>query len=237
MHTSISLVIPKDTRISRVIPKDAHISQVIPKDAHISLVISKDAHISRVIPKDAHISQVIPKDAHISLVIPKDAHISRGIPKDTMPVSTARPYAQTTHNCSNITTPLTVQPISACEIGGLRSLREPVDGCLAKRCGGRQWLAHGCNGNAAGDADGSESAARRKRKRKVGVWRRSRPGVVHRKRKGSSGLAWRGLDGLVQSKPLFKGEREMHGCWSTLNRKEEGRGSKMMVAANSVRRC
>ncbi|KAA0056150.1 hypothetical protein E6C27_scaffold697G00360 [Cucumis melo var. makuwa] len=62
----------------------------------ISLVIPKDAHISRVIPKDAHISLVIPKDAHISLVIPKDAHISLLIPKDTVPVRYATPLIKLT---------------------------------------------------------------------------------------------------------------------------------------------
>ncbi|KAA0048085.1 hypothetical protein E6C27_scaffold385G001590 [Cucumis melo var. makuwa] len=67
MHTSISLVIPKDT--------------------YISLVIQSNTRISLVIPSDTRISLVIPKDTRISLVNPKDAHISLEISKDTVPAS------------------------------------------------------------------------------------------------------------------------------------------------------
>ncbi|KAA0050561.1 hypothetical protein E6C27_scaffold673G00170 [Cucumis melo var. makuwa] len=166
MHTSISLVILKDARISRVIPKDAHIGRVIPKDAHIGRVIPKDAHIGRVIPKDAHISLVIPKDAHINLLNLKKisklcimpmfnlqhsslvyttAHYS----PEPIPInSTARPYAQTTHNRSNITTPLIVQPISLCELPSSVEWRETT-AMRASACGSvgggveEQWTTKG----------------------------------------------------------------------------------------------
>ncbi|TYK11896.1 hypothetical protein E5676_scaffold177G00580 [Cucumis melo var. makuwa] len=100
MHTSISLVIPKDTRINRVIPKNAHISRVIPKDAYISLVILKDTRISHQSSDPEGCiyqssdpegyTRVIPNDVHITRVIPKDAHINQGIPKDTVPIRNVR---------------------------------------------------------------------------------------------------------------------------------------------------